>query len=97
VLCSDTVGFVRRLPHQLVEAFRSTLEEVTEADLLVHLVDATAPDAEAQIDAVREVLREIGADEIPELLVINKIDAVRPARIQEIAPTHDTVAVGSHG
>jgi GTP-binding protein HflX len=95
VLCSDTVGFVRRLPHQLVEAFRSTLEEVTEADLLVHLVDATAPDAEAQIDAVREVLREIGADEVPELLVVNKIDAVSAARIHEISPTNDTVAVSA--
>jgi GTP-binding protein HflX len=95
VLCSDTVGFVRRLPHQLVEAFRSTLEEVTEADLLVHLVDATAPDAEAQVDAVRVVLREIGASEVPELLVVNKIDAVGADRIHEISPTNETVAVSA--
>jgi GTP-binding protein HflX len=95
VLCSDTVGFVRRLPHQLVEAFRSTLEEVTEADLLVHLVDATAPDAEAQIDAVHDVLREIGADEIPELLVVNKIDAVNPARVRDVSPSPDTVTVSA--
>ncbi len=74
VLLSDTVGFVRRLPHQLVEAFRSTLEEVADADLLVHVVDAGAPDAEAQIDAVREVLAEIEAGQVPELLAWNKAD-----------------------
>ncbi|HUF33672.1 MAG TPA: GTPase HflX [Acidimicrobiales bacterium] len=74
VLLSDTVGFVRKLPHQLVEAFRSTLEVVVEADLLVHLVDASAPDPEAQIDAVRTVLAEIDADHVPELLVFNKAD-----------------------
>jgi GTP-binding protein HflX len=76
VLLSDTVGFVRKLPHQLVEAFRSTLEVVAESDLLVHLVDASAPDPEAQIAAVRVVLREIGADDVPELLVFNKVDLV---------------------
>lgn len=95
ILCSDTVGFVRRLPHQLVEAFRSTLEEVTEADLLIHLVDATAPDAEDQIEAVRDVLREIGGSDIPELLVINKIDMADAARVHEIAPTSDTLAVSA--
>jgi GTP-binding protein HflX len=80
VLASDTVGFVRKLPHQLVEAFRSTLEVVSEADLLVHVVDGSAPDPEAQIDAVREVLAEIGADRVPELLVVNKIDRGEDAR-----------------
>ena len=84
VLCSDTVGFVRRLPHQLVEAFRSTLDEVRDADLLVHVVDATAPDAESQIDAVRGVLDEIGAGELPELVVVNKTDAADPDRVQEL-------------
>jgi GTP-binding protein HflX len=74
VLLSDTVGFVRKLPHQLVEAFRSTLEVVAESDLLIHLVDASAPDPDAQIAAVRVVLREIGADDVPELLVFNKVD-----------------------
>jgi GTP-binding protein HflX len=74
VLVSDTVGFVRKLPHQLVEAFRSTLEVVAESDLLVHVVDASAPDIDAQIDAVRTVLAEIGAAEVPELLVYNKRD-----------------------
>jgi GTP-binding protein HflX len=74
VLLSDTVGFVRKLPHQLVEAFRSTLEVVAESDLLIHLVDASVPDPDAQIAAVRVVLREIGADDVPELLVFNKVD-----------------------
>jgi GTP-binding protein HflX len=74
VLVTDTVGFVRKLPHQLVEAFRSTLEEVAEADLLVHVVDASAPDPGAQIDAVRSVLAELGAHEVPELLAFNKSD-----------------------
>lgn len=72
---SDTVGFVRHLPHQLVEAFRSTLEEVAEADLIVHVVDGAHPDPEEQVRAVREVLAEVGADRLPELLVVNKIDA----------------------
>ncbi|HEU4348982.1 MAG TPA: GTPase HflX [Actinoplanes sp.] len=71
---SDTVGFVRHLPHQIVEAFRSTLEEVSYADLVVHVVDGAHPDPEGQVAAVREVLGEVGADRIPELLVVNKID-----------------------
>ncbi|MBO0894909.1 MAG: GTPase HflX [Acidimicrobiales bacterium] len=74
VLCADTVGFVRKLPHQLVEAFRSTLEVVGESDLLIHLVDASSPDPEAQVAAVREVLAEIGADRVPEVLAFNKVD-----------------------
>lgn len=76
VLLTDTVGFVRRLPHELVEAFRSTLELVTEADLLLHLVDLTEPDVTGQIAAVRQVLGEIGASNIPELLVGSKVDLV---------------------
>ncbi|NIL42602.1 GTPase HflX [Salinispora arenicola] len=72
---SDTVGFVRHLPHQIVEAFRSTLEEVAEADLVVHVVDGTHPDPEEQVRAVRAVLAEVGADRLPELLVVNKTDA----------------------
>ena len=72
---SDTVGFVRHLPHQIVEAFRSTLEEVAEADLVVHVVDGAHPDPEEQVRAVREVLGEVGADRLPELLVVNKVDA----------------------
>jgi GTP-binding protein HflX len=78
VLLSDTVGFVRKLPHQLVESFRSTLAEVIDADLLVHVVDASSPEAERQIEAVRSVLRELGAGDVPELLVANKLDAAEP-------------------
>jgi GTP-binding protein HflX len=75
---SDTVGFVRNLPHQLVDAFRSTLEEVTRADLALHVVDASAPDALSQIATVHGVLHEIGAGEVPEVLVLNKIDVAPP-------------------
>jgi GTP-binding protein HflX len=84
VLVTDTVGFVRKLPHQLVEAFRSTLEDVVDADLLVHVVDGASPTAEQQIDAVREVLREIGAAELPELLVVNKLDVAAPDVIDDL-------------
>jgi GTPase len=72
---SDTVGFVRHLPHQIVEAFRSTLEEVADADLVLHVVDASHPDPQEQVRAVREVLAEVGAERVPELLVVNKTDA----------------------
>ena len=80
LLLTDTVGFVRKLPHQVVEAFKATLELVAEADLVVHLVDAAAPDPPGQIVAVREVLGEIGAGEIPELLAFNKVDRAPDAR-----------------
>jgi GTP-binding protein HflX len=87
VLVTDTVGFVRKLPHQLVEAFKSTLEVVGESDLLVHVVDASAPNPDAQIDAVRTVLVEIGADKVPELLVFNKADRAAVAA-QRLVRTH---------
>ncbi len=74
VLLTDTVGFIQKLPHQLVEAFKSTLDVVAEADLLLHIVDAAGPDPDAHIAAVRQVLKEIGAGEVPELLVYNKCD-----------------------
>jgi GTP-binding protein HflX len=79
---TDTVGFVRHLPHQLVDAFRSTLEEVADADLILHVVDGTDEDPAAQLAAVREVLREIGAGEVPELVVFNKSDAADPIGIE---------------
>jgi len=75
VLLTDTVGFVKKLPHGLVEAFKTTLDVVLEADLLVHLVDGAAPDPDGQIAAVRSVLAEIGAGDRPELIVFNKADA----------------------
>ncbi len=74
VLCSDTVGFVRKLPHQLVDAFHATLEVVAAADLLVHVVDGSAADPVGQIEAVQGVLSEIGADQVPVLLAVNKAD-----------------------
>jgi GTPase len=73
---TDTVGFVRHLPHQLVDAFRSTLEEVAAADLLLHVVDGADPDPLGQIDAVHVVLQEIDARSVPELIVVNKVDAM---------------------
>lgn len=81
---SDTVGFVRDLPHQLVEAFRSTLEEVADSDLILHVVDGSDPDPEGQLSAVRAVLSEIGATDIPELVVINKSDAADPYVIDRL-------------
>lgn len=74
VVLSDTVGFIRHLPHTLVAAFRATLEETRDADLLVHVVDCSDPEREAQIEAVNAVLEEIGAEAVPQLLVYNKAD-----------------------
>jgi GTPase len=87
VVVTDTVGFVRKLPHGLVEAFQSTLEETTRADLLLHVVDASRDDAEEQISAVRTVLEEIGADRLPEQLVLNKVDAAEPAEVERLVRT----------
>ncbi|MGW1345955.1 GTPase HflX [Kribbella sp. NPDC002412] len=81
---TDTVGFVRHLPHDIVEAFRSTLEEVADADLLLHVVDGSHPDPLAQIQAVREVLAEIGASDVPEIIVINKADVADPIALAPI-------------
>ena len=81
---SDTVGFVRDLPHQLVEAFRSTLEEVGASDLILHVVDGSDPDPEGQLSAVRKVLSDIDAHKIPELVVINKADAADPYVINRL-------------
>ena len=96
---SDTVGFVRHLPHQLVEAFRSTLEEVADSDLVLHVVDGSHPDPEGQIAAVREVFAEIGADKVPEVIVINKADAADPmviARLRQREP-HSIVVSAKTG
>src|SRR5215211_4331058 len=86
---ADTVGFVRHLPHQLVEAFRSTLEEVADSDLILHVVDGSDADPEGQVAAVREVLGEIDALHVPELLVVNKCDVAAPetlTRLRRLAP-----------
>jgi GTPase len=96
---TDTVGFVRHLPHQLVEAFHSTLEEVSRSDLIVHVVDGANGDPEAQIAAVREVLAEIGAGDLQEIIAINKADIADPdvvARVQRREP-HSVVVSARTG
>lgn len=84
VIVADTVGFIRDLPHHLVDAFRATLEETLEADLLLHVVDAAQPERELYMAAVDEVLIQIGAAEIPRLIVYNKLDQLEPERSARI-------------
>ncbi len=95
---TDTVGFVRALPHQLVEAFRSTLEEVADADLVLHVVDAAHPDPFGQLAAVREVLAEIpGALDVPELVVLNKADLADPEVLTRLrSREHGAITVSAH-
>jgi GTP-binding protein HflX len=93
VLIADTVGFVRRLPHHLVEAFQSTLAQVAEADLLLHVVDGSSDDPAGQIAAVREVLEEIGAAGVPELIAFNKSDAVSPQGLDRLANLYPDAVV----
>ena len=81
---ADTVGFVRHLPHQLIEAFKSTLEEVAAADLIVHVVDGSHPDPQEQIRAVREVLKDVGGGDIPEIIAINKADIAAPEVLMQL-------------
>ena len=87
-LLSDTVGFIRKLPHSLIESFKSTLEEVREADLLIHVVDISHPGFEAQIEVVRETLQEIKAQNKPVVMLFNKIDAYRftPPEKEDLSP-----------
>jgi GTPase len=84
VLVSDTVGFIDRLPHTLVAAFRATLEEVADADVIVHVLDASASDRERRVDAVRQVLRDVGADEVSTIEVYNKCDLLSPDELRRI-------------
>ncbi|MGW7575036.1 GTPase HflX [Streptomyces sp. NPDC054765] len=81
---ADTVGFVRHLPHHLVEAFRSTMEEVGDSDLILHVVDGSHPVPEEQLAAVREVIRDVGATDVPEIVVVNKADAADPLVLQRL-------------
>ena len=81
VSLSDTVGFIRDLPHGLVDAFQATLQEAIDADLLLHVVDASNPSFPEQIQQVQKVLAEIGADDVPQILVFNKLDAIDPERM----------------
>jgi len=92
---TDTVGFVRHLPHQLVDAFRSTLEEVADADLILHVVDGSDADPRSQLAAVREVLAEIGAADVPELVVINKADDADPIVVEGLRHTEKQAVVVS--
>jgi GTP-binding protein HflX len=94
VLLTDTVGFVRKLPHQLVEAFHSTLQSITLADLVVHVVDGSAKDPDGQMAAVRSVLAEIGAADIPELLVVNKADRA-PEAARLLAKHENAVSISA--
>jgi GTP-binding protein HflX len=95
VLLSDTVGFVKRLPHGLVESFKSTLEVAVLSDLLLHVVDSTSVDPQGQIDAVRLVLKEIGAGDVPELLVFNKADMAPEAAEQMVLLHQGSVAISA--
>ena len=85
---TDTVGFVSKLPHDLIEAFRSTLEEVTLSDLVLHVADASSRDLEEQIRAVRRVLEEIGAANMPEVLALNKVDRLQGSERARLATRH---------
>ena len=91
----DTVGFVRALPHQLVEAFRSTLEEVGDSDVLLHVVDGSHPDPEGQISAVREVLADVGGDTLTEIIVINKADIAEAEVIDRLTRANKHAVVVS--
>ncbi|MGB9803089.1 MAG: GTPase HflX [Desulfofundulus sp.] len=95
VLLTDTVGFIRRLPHHLVAAFRATLEEVTEADLLLHVVDVSSPDYPARIEAVDQVLASLGAREKPTILVLNKIDRLTAEEPWLVPADRPAVAVSA--
>ncbi len=94
---SDTVGFVRHLPHELVEAFRSTLEEVRDADVIVHVVDGSDEAPREQILAVREVLTEIGASHVPEIIAVNKADIANPETVADVLRSEPhAVVVSAH-
>jgi GTPase len=95
VVLADTVGFISHLPHALVNAFKATLEEVANADLLLHVVDATYPDLRDRIDQVNAVLEEIGARELPTILVLNKVDALPDGGAGVLAGFEDAVAVSA--
>lgn len=97
ILVSDTVGFIEKLPHDLVASFKSTLDEAADASLLLHVVDASDPDHENQIAVTQQVLSEIDAGSIPTRLVMNKLDKLRPAEVEELRERHpDAWCVSAH-
>ncbi len=95
VIITDTVGFIRDLPPDLVAAFHATLEELRDANLLLHVVDAASPDIDRRIQAVRQVLSELGFDEKPELLVFNQIDRLPADEIEALARRYGAVPVSA--
>jgi GTPase len=95
LLVSDTVGFIERLPHSLVAAFRATLEEVASSDLLLHVIDASSPDRERQMAAVRAVLAEVGADDVPSVDVFNKEDRLDPAERERLKALYPGAIIAS--
>jgi GTP-binding protein HflX len=97
ILVSDTVGFIKKLPHDLVASFRSTLDEALEASLLLYVVDAADPTCESQLEVTRGVLADIGAQAVPSLLLLNKADRVDPARREALRAAHpDAVLLSAH-
>jgi GTPase len=97
ILVSDTVGFIKKLPHDLVASFRSTLDEALDASLLLYVVDATDPTHEAQLEVTRRVLGEIGADEVPGRVLLNKADRLDPLARAELALAHpDAIVLSAH-
>jgi GTPase len=97
ILVSDTVGFIKKLPHDLVASFKSTLDEALEASLLLYTVDAADPTCEAQLEVTRGVLREIGAEAVPSLLLLNKADRLDPKRRAELLERHpDAIVLSAH-
>jgi GTP-binding protein HflX len=93
LLVSDTVGFIDRLPHALVAAFSATLEEVAESDLILHVIDAGSPDRERQMAAVRSVLEEVGASDVPMISVYNKIDTITADERRRLREADPSVAL----
>jgi GTP-binding protein HflX len=95
VIITDTVGFIRDLPPDLVNAFRATLEELSEADLLLHVVDASDPYVDRKMDAVGRVLADLDLNAIPRLIVMNKADVVEASVMEGLCARHDAVAVSA--
>ncbi len=95
VIVTDTVGFIRDLPPDLVTAFRATLEELSDADLLLHVVDASDPNLERKMEAVNRVLADLSLNTIPRLIVMNKADAVAPAMMEGICQRYEAIPVSA--
>ena len=95
MIITDTVGFIRDLPPDLVTAFKATLEELSDADALLHVVDASDPDIEKKMDAVRRVLADLDLGSIPRLIVMNKADRVNPALLETLCRRFEAVAVSA--